>query len=451
MKRGAWVLIAAFIALIGLGIFSAQRFEGSAPVLVTDEEVVLGPQGWKLSIDLEDHDSGPRSLQVRLLDQSGSRTLAEKSFPGSLLSGSDSGTSRQHFEIDLDPAELHIPDGTATLVIRARDWSWRDGFAGNRSELSVPVLIDTRPPRVALVSGLTYVKRGGSAAAVYRLGETTAQDGVRVDDIFYPGFPHPSGEKDLRVALFAIPVEASEQPAIKVVAVDSAGNVGEVRFPARVQQRIFQQSEIEIGVPFVERVARPLAQNAGLPQGDPGETFQGVNEILRGRNEITIREELAKAPLNSQRWTGAFRQLPGSAVMSRFAELRSYSLAGEPVSQARHYGFDLASTAHAPISAAAAGRVVFAEDLGIYGLCVLVDHGLGLSSLYAHLSEINVEPGDDVNGGTILGHSGATGLAGGDHLHFAVLVGETYVNPMEWWDPKWVSSHIDVRLKTPRS
>jgi murein DD-endopeptidase MepM/ murein hydrolase activator NlpD len=451
MKRGAWGVIAVVIALAGLGIFSVQRLEGSAPILVTDEKVVLGPKGWNLIIDLEDHDSGPRSLQVRLLDQSGSRSLAEKSFPGGSLAGGDSEASRQHFELHLDPADLRIPDGTATLVISARDWSWRDGFAGNRSELSIPVLVDTRPPQVALVSGLTYIKRGGSAAAVYRLGEATAQDGVRVDDIFYPGFPHPSGEEDLRVALFAVPVESSEQPSIRVVAVDSAGNEGQVRFPARVQQRIFQQSEIEIGEPFVERVATPLAHTAGLPEGDPTETFQGVNEILRGRNETTIREELAKAPLGDRRWTGAFRQLPGSAVMSRFAELRNYSLAGQPVSQARHYGFDLASTAHAPITAAAAGRVVFAEDLGIYGLCVLVDHGLGLSSLYAHLSEIDVEPGDDIEGGAILGRSGATGLAGGDHLHFAVLVGGTYVNPMEWWDPKWVRSHIDVRLNPPRS
>jgi murein DD-endopeptidase MepM/ murein hydrolase activator NlpD len=137
--------------------------------------------------------------------------------------------------------------------------------------------------------------------------------------------------------------------------------------------------------------------------------------------------------------------------MSQFAELRSYRLAGQPVSRARHYGFDLASTAHAPITAAAPGRVVFAQDLGIYGRCILIDHGLGLSSLYAHLSEIGVVPGDDVESGTVLGLSGATGLAGGDHLHFAVLVGETYVNPLEWWDPKWVRSHINIRLKPPQS
>ena len=106
MKRGAWGVIAVVIALAGLGIFSVQRLEGSAPILVTDEKVVLGPKGWNLIIDLEDHDSGPRSLQVRLLDQSGSRSLAEKSFPGGSLAGGDSEASRQHFELHLDPADL---------------------------------------------------------------------------------------------------------------------------------------------------------------------------------------------------------------------------------------------------------------------------------------------------------------------------------------------------------
>ena len=451
MKRGVWTLLAVLVGLVGLGILAAKRFEGSAPVLVTDEAVVLGPGGSQLIIDLEDSDSGLRSVHVRLLDQAGSRTLTEEKFAGDLLTGANSADRSQRLEIRLDPAELRVPDGTATLVISARDWSWRDGFAGNRTERSIPVLIDTRPPEVQVVSGLTYVDRGGSAAAVYRLGEAVQRDGVRVDTLFYPGFPHPSGEEGLRVALFAVPVEGPDQPSIRVVATDQAQNEGSVRFPARVQKRVFQQSEIEIGESFVEQVAVPLAQGASLPLGSPSETFRAVNETLRKRNETTIREELAKAPLDQRRWKGAFRQLPGSAVMSRFAELRSYRLAGQPISQARHYGFDLASTAHAPITAAAAGRVVFAQDLGIYGRCVLIDHGLGLSSLYAHLSAIDVEPGDDVEGGAILGRSGATGLAGGDHLHFAVLVGETYVNPLEWWDPKWVRSHIDVRLKPPRS
>jgi murein DD-endopeptidase MepM/ murein hydrolase activator NlpD len=133
-------------------------------------------------------------------------------------------------------------------------------------------------------------------------------------------------------------------------------------------------------------------------------------------------------------------------VTSRFAEHRSYFVGGQQNSEAIHFGYDLASTSAAPITAANAGRVVYAADLGIYGNCVLVDHGLGLATLYGHLSEIAVSAGDEVVKGQTLGLSGATGLAGGDHLHFAILVGGTYVDPLEWWDPTWVQTHIDARL-----
>ena len=107
---------------------------------------------------------------------------------------------------------------------------------------------------------------------------------------------------------------------------------------------------------------------------------------------------------------------------------------------------DLASTAHAPVLASNAGRVIFADDLGIYGQCVIVDHGLGVTSLYGHLSQIDVAKDELVEKGQTLGVSGATGLAGGDHLHFAILVGDTYVDPLEWWDPRWVETHIEARL-----
>jgi len=121
-------------------------------------------------------------------------------------------------------------------------------------------------------------------------------------------------------------------------------------------------------------------------------------------------------------------------------------VSGKQVSKATHYGYDLASTRAAPILAANAGRVVYADDLGIYGNCVLIDHGLGVTSLYGHLSQIDVSPGDRVERGQSLGRSGASGLAGGDHLHFAILVGGTYVDPLEWWDPKWVASNVEQRL-----
>jgi murein DD-endopeptidase MepM/ murein hydrolase activator NlpD len=133
--------------------------------------------------------------------------------------------------------------------------------------------------------------------------------------------------------------------------------------------------------------------------------------------------------------------------MSRFAEQRRYFTEGNEISQATHYGFDLASHAQASIGAANRGRVVFAGDLGIYGNCVLVDHGMGMTSLYAHLTEITVQADQFVERNQSVGTSGATGLAGGDHLHFAILVGGTYVDPLEWWDANWIKSHVDARLQ----
>ena len=107
----------------------------------------------------------------------------------------------------------------------------------------------------------------------------------------------------------------------------------------------------------------------------------------------------------------------------------------------------MASTANAPVSAANTGTVIPADYLGIYGNCVIIDHGMGLQSLYAHLSSIDVQVGDAVTAETVLGRSGTTGLAGGDHLHFAMLLHGRPVTPMEWWDPNWIEDRINRKLR----
>jgi murein DD-endopeptidase MepM/ murein hydrolase activator NlpD len=440
------LIVAAVVAIVGIVVLGWRRFEGTPPRIEAPESLVLGTESRTIEIAISDEASGLRTASVRLLTQSGSRTLHEDVWSGHLIGGGAPGSHEQRIVLTLDPAELKVPDGPATLVVDARDWSWRSAFAGNRAEHSVSITVDTRPPTVSIRSGLTYVYRGGSAAAVYGLAEEVARDGIRVGDAFYPGHPHPAGDGGERVALFSIPVDAPERVEVRVVAVDEAGNEGSARFPAHVLERVFRDSRIELSDDFIARVAVPLAAAAGLPAEDPVAAFRAVNEDLRARNEATIRERL-QDPAPERMWSGAFDQLPASQVMSRFAEHRTYVYRGKPISEARHYGFDLASTARAVVPAAGAGRVVMAEDLGIYGNCVVIDHGLGLATLYGHLSSIEVAVGDDVTQGARLGVSGETGLAGGDHLHFAFLVGDTYVDPLEWWDPKWVRTHVEVRLE----
>ena len=170
-------------------------------------------------------------------------------------------------------------------------------------------------------------------------------------------------------------------------------------------------------------------------------SFLRINGDLRRRNSETIAEQAVKT-LREMLWKDAFQALGNASVEAGFADNRTYLYQGKEIDRQVHLGFDLAVTQRIPVLAANAGVVIYAADLGIYGNCVIVDHGLGVQSLYAHLSSIDIKTGDRVEKGRVLGHSGMTGLAGGDHLHFTMLVNGHPVNPVEWWDPKWMQDRV---------
>jgi murein DD-endopeptidase MepM/ murein hydrolase activator NlpD len=288
------------------------------------------------------------------------------------------------------------------------------------------------------------VRQGGSGSVAYRLSEPVARDGVRVGDLSFRGFPKPGGGVNERIALFAVPTDSSAGAAIRVFAEDAAGNASEAGWQVVVQPYAQPEGKVQLSAAFLETVVPRLA-----PQGavvNPDAAFHDVNTRVRAENEKRIRELVANTapePL----FAGNLHQLANSKVTSRFGERRIYVVDGREVSRAVHYGYDLASLSAAPVTAAGPGKVLFAGDLGIYGNCVVLDHGLGLASLYGHLSRIEVEVGAKVEANQRLGLTGATGLAGGDHLHFALLVGDVYVDPLEWWDAKWVADHVDPNLK----
>ena len=129
-----------------------------------------------------------------------------------------------------------------------------------------------------------------------------------------------------------------------------------------------------------------------------------------------------------------------------FADHRTYLYEGKEIDHQVHLGIDLASVHRARIKAANRGKVVFADYLGIYGNTVILDHGQGVFSLYAHLSQIDVQPGSMIEKDGMLGLSGASGMAGGDHLHFSMLINGIFVNPLEWWDEQWLKLNITEQM-----
>ena len=446
MSGRGWLGILFILAALAVGGLAFFRAEGAPPALIAPPSLVANASGRDVEIAASDAGSGVRELSAVFSHAGGDREIALELYPGSWLRGGDPGADRT-LTVHIDPKALGATEGNAFLRVTARDWSWRGGFGGNQTRIEVPVTIDLTPPRVAVASGLTYVERGGSGAVAYSVSEPTARDGVQVGDRFYAGAPRPgASDPNIRIAIFAIATDAPPAPPIRVVAEDAAGNTATAGWSVVLKERQFQRANITLPQSFLDSKVPELAQQEKLPAGAPVETFQAINSKLRTENETRIRE-LVAAGEPEKRWSGAFQQLHNSKVTSVFAERRSYFVDGKQVSEATHYGYDLAATANTPITASNAGRVIFADMLGIYGNCVLVDHGMGITSLYAHLSRMDVKPGESVSQGQTLGLSGQTGLAGGDHLHFAILVGGTYVDPVEWWDAKWVESHVESQLR----
>jgi murein DD-endopeptidase MepM/ murein hydrolase activator NlpD len=208
----------------------------------------------------------------------------------------------------------------------------------------------------------------------------------------------------------------------------------------------YKKSTIALTDSFLQAKVVPLVKDADARHGAVKDVFVAVNQRLRKENEDKIREITRKSTA-SILWSGAFTQLSNSKVEANFADQRTYTYNNQPVDTAYHVGYDLSVTKRYPVEAANSGRVAFTGDLGIYGNTVILDHGLGLFTLYSHLSAIDVKDGDSIKQKQILGRTGETGLAGGDHLHYGVYLDGVAVLPVEWWDAKWIRDNIEPKLE----
>jgi murein DD-endopeptidase MepM/ murein hydrolase activator NlpD len=434
--RIVWLIV--LVLLIGAGGWAYTRMERVPPQIATRTTPEFANGEYEHEFRFSDDGTGLSAARVWLEADGRQFALAEENFEGNPLTGAALLIERP-IKVVVDPKKLGIPDGPATLHAEARDFSWMENVA----EVTVPLTIDTKPPRVNLLTGLTYVRKGGSELAIYTVEEGVGKSGVEVGEDFFAGYPDPSDPKRL-LAFYAIPALAEDGLAPTLVATDRAGNKAKVALVANVMPRSFPEDTINLTDSFMQSKVTELLDSGFT--GTPLEGYLKINREMRAANDA----ELVKITANSSPdriWEGAFVQMPNTHAGAKFAERRSYVYNGEVVDRQTHMGYDFASTSHADIPAANDGVVVFAGPLGIYGNCVVLDHGLGLFSLYGHLSAIGVEKGAAVAKGEALGQSGTTGLAGGDHLHYAMILDGSFIDPLEWFDPKWISEHIEGKLQ----
>jgi murein DD-endopeptidase MepM/ murein hydrolase activator NlpD len=453
-----WLGILVLLAAIAAGILYVIAGRGAPPqITVNSPEKVVGQRG---TLEITASAPGARfSSLIVTVEQNGMQ------IPVFTFDPAQDAAAAGIAAVEGDPDTVRIvrpfgkegvpqlQSGTARIVVHASRPSLLD-LRTLSSTATKDVTVRLEPPRVAVLSTHHYVNHGGSEMVVYRVTPADAASGVRVGDLEYPGFPASgagvAGDSSLRVAFFALLAGQDRDTPIVVFARDEAGNQARsASFVDRVFAKAFRKSRIPLDDRFLQRVVPEILENSPEVKveaaGELLPAFLKINGDLRQMNADRIASMTA-ATSPSRLWNGPFVQLGNSQVEAGFADDRTYVFEGRDVDRQTHLGYDLAVTSAIPILAANAGKVLHADWLGIYGNCVVVDHGMGIASLYGHLSSIDVRLGDSVQKGQVLGRSGMTGLAGGDHLHFTMLVHGRPVNPVEWWDSHWIADRIERKL-----
>ena len=443
------LLILVFLVLIGGVVVSFQRWEGQPPTIRFDREFKSLGRKPPLSLQIEDAGNGLNHISVSLKQKDQLVSLAEESYPGPSLLAFWRVGEKKSATVDvgkLISEKYKVQDGPASLLITASDHSWRGFFGGNHTQQQRDFVFDIYPPRLEVLSSQHYINQGGSECVVYRVSPDAEISGVQAGPNFFPGYPSGS-DPNLRFALFAFAYNIPENSPLKVVARDGAGNEAVAGFWNKLFPKKFRSRSIPLDDGFLQKVVPEVMSHSPSiqDQGELIKTFLEINSKLRKANHDQITE-LSRKSAPRFLWDGAFLQLSNSQVESLFADHRTYVYQGKEVDRQDHVGFDLSVTQQYPIEAANDGVVLLADYFGIYGNTVLIDHGCGLISLYGHLSSIGVQPGQQVKKKDVVGRSGATGLAGGDHLHFGFFLHGVPVNPTEWWDGKWIKDHVLDRI-----
>jgi murein DD-endopeptidase MepM/ murein hydrolase activator NlpD len=424
-KRAVPILL---ILLVAGGVWLwLVKFESEKPAVSVGEGRFLGRE---LKLAAEDRKSGLASLTVEAVQGERTVTLLKEVYP--------KGHAVLEKVLGTRPVPEGLTDGELRLRITATDRSWRH----NKTILEKVLVLDSRPPMPVVLGGPHYINQGGAGLVIVTANEEPSSAGVEVGETWFSGFPLTGNRY---AVYFALPYGAPPDVPFLARAEDAAGNRGEAHFRPNVKLKPPRRDRIEVSDAFLAAVVPYFKDQDPTLKGSDLEIFLAMNRTQRETDAERIRT-VCRTSAPERLWSGAFTRMLGKPTAG-FGQERAYYHRGEEVDRQVHLGVDIASLMQSPVPAGNDGRVAFTGPLGIYGETVILDHGCGLFSMYSHMSVIDVSPGASVAKGGILGRTGQTGMAGGDHLHFAMIVQGVFVDPVEWWDAHWIQDNIDLKLK----
>ncbi len=438
-KFSSYIAISAAL-LIGTAVaflFFFDYLETENPAIKLNQDLTAVGKMKNVGITFSDQKSGLSNIIVEIVQDNKGHILTNEKIRSR-------GTKQKIVFVPIDTSSLNLHDGPATVNITATDYS----IFRNQTIQSIAVTIDTIPPQITLFSTINHANQGGTCLIAYRISKPADLTGVYVNDYFTAGHKLMIDNKPSFVTYFAIPYNASRTKLkITVLARDIAGNETRIPLPCIIKEKKFRADKMNLSEAFLQQKMPEFEAMVPSLRGKTLlEIFSYVNSEMRDENFRSI-QSICQKSIPKTLWEGTFLRMRSASPMALFGDKRTYVAAGKDFANSIHVGVDLASVAHAAIEATNSGIVVFAGPMGIYGNAIIIDHGMEIFSLYAHLSSIDTAVGKTVKKEEVIGHSGTSGLAGGDHLHFGIIVGGQFVNPQEWWDAHWIEDNINKKMR----
>ena len=424
-----------FLTAVVLALLIVVFLRSAPPAVDLASPVNVLSQATPISVHVHDR-HGVRRVAA-FVEQNGARyQIWEDAQPSALMDSTRTFTAG----VKTTP---QLKDGKAKLIVEASSNDLLRRTGRRQDEITVV----TQPPSVSADSDQHYLYLGMADLATFTVSGTWKQAGVRVGDEEFRSWHMPGGQP----GMFSLYAFAWNMPPGTVPVVFASNGIGNdvtsplvIQFPKKEQPK-YVTHDLQVSDAFLQKVVSELDSNG---TGDPVERFVRVNSEMRRSNNETL-SELRLKTADKFLWSHPFIRQAHSQAEASFAEVRNYIYQGKKIDQQVHLGYDLAVTQNIGVEASNDGKVVYAAPLGIYGNCIVVDHGYGLQSIYGHLSRIDVHDGDMVKQGQVMGLSGQTGMAGGDHIHFAMQLDGVQIDPKEWWDPHWIRDHIAKRVDLP--
>jgi murein DD-endopeptidase MepM/ murein hydrolase activator NlpD len=432
VKKLILLVIVLLVVILPLAFFALRS---ATPVVELESSLTSLGQATPITVHVRDP-RGIRAVQA-FVEQNGTR------YPVFHLDQPmKAPESTWNFTARLKTAP-QLQAGKAKLIVEAIS----DDLLRKTGRVERDITVVTQPPSVSADSEQHYLYVGMADLATFDVSGNYTEAGVRVGDQTFRGWPMPGGKPGM-FSLFAFAWNMPPDTAPMVYASDGTGNDVTsplvVIFPKKEQPK-YTVHDLQISDAFMQKVVNELDPNGS---GDMVARFVKINSEMRKANNKTL-SDLRLKTADKFLWSKPFIRQPHSQAEANFADLRNYIYHGKKIDQQVHLGYDLAVTQHVGVQASNDGKVVYAAPLGIYGNCVVVDHGYGLQTIYGHMSRIDVHEGDMVKQGQVMGLSGMTGMAGGDHIHFAMQLDGVQIDPKEWWDPHWIKDHIAKRVELP--